>query len=89
MQSKLIQALHSKTVWTTIIMLVFNVIPSLNIDQSFKDLINGVLVVLISYFHINPAVQGMYTPAGVTPPVTPPVIVPTTSPGTATPTVIP
>lgn len=88
-QSKIVQALHSKTVWTTVVMLIFNFIPSLNIDQALKDLINGVLVLVISYFHINPTTQGMLTPAGVPPPLTPPVIVPTTSPGTATPTVLP
>lgn len=72
--SKLLQALHSRTVWATVVMLAFNFIPQLNINQPVKDLINSVLVLIIGYLHINPAIPGQYSPAGVPPPITPVVI---------------
>ncbi len=64
MNSKIIQALHSRTVWTVIVMMVFNLIPQLNIDQSLKDMVNGVLVLVAGYFHVNP--NQIYAPAGST-----------------------
>jgi hypothetical protein len=74
MQSKLIQALHSRTLWTTLVMLIFNFIPQLNVDQALKDLINSILVLVIGYFHLNPLVPGAYSIAGVVPPIAPVVV---------------
>ena len=79
MNSKILQALHSKTVWTMIVGLVFNIlVPQLNISPELRDLVNGVIVLVAGYFHINPVTAGQYSPAGVTPPVTP-VVVDTTT----------
>lgn len=64
MNSKILQALHSKTVWTVIVMALFNLIPQLNLDPGLKDLINGVLVLVAGYFHVNP--NQVYAPAGST-----------------------
>ena len=53
--SKLALVYNSRTFWTIVVMLVFNLIPQLPIDQSIKDLVNGVLSLLATYFHVNPS----------------------------------
>ena len=58
--SKFALALKRRTIWTVVVMLVFNLIPHLQIDQSLKDLINGVLTMLVAYFKLNPTQS--YTP---------------------------
>jgi hypothetical protein len=60
--SKLIQALHSRTVWTIAAMLIFNLLPSLNISPELKDLINAIFTAVAGYFHMNPS--QVYAPAG-------------------------
>ena len=89
-QSKIVQALHSKTVWTLVIGLIFNVlVPQLNISPALRDFVNALIVFIAGYFHINPTIQGMYTPAGVPAPATPPVITPQSVLVTPTPPVLP
>jgi hypothetical protein len=53
--SKFALALKSRTLWTVVVMLVFNLIPHLPVDQSVKDLVNGILTLLAAYFHVNPS----------------------------------
>jgi hypothetical protein len=62
--SKFALALKSRTFWTVVVMLVFNLIPHLPVDQSVKDLVNGILTLLAAYFHVNPSQN--YTPAQLT-----------------------
>lgn len=65
--NKFTQALHSRTFWTVVIMVIFNAIPHIPLDQGLKDLITTILGLLATFFHVNPNV--VYTPAGVTPPL--------------------
>jgi hypothetical protein len=65
-KTKFGQLITSRTFWTAVVMLVFNLIPQLPIDQALKDLINTIFVALITYFKLNPtqnynspAVQGL------------------------------
>lgn len=51
--NKIAQALTSRTFWTTVVMLVINFIPNLSVSQATKDLINGILGLLVIYFHLN------------------------------------
>jgi hypothetical protein len=60
--SKFALALRSRTFWTVVVMLVFNLIPHLPVDQSVKDLVNGILTLLAAYFHVNPS-QNYNAPA--------------------------
>jgi hypothetical protein len=53
--SKLALVYNSRTFWTIVVMLVFNLIPQLPIDQAIKDLVNGILSLLATYFHVNPS----------------------------------
>ena len=53
--NKFAMALKSRTLWTVIVMLVINLIPHLPASQDLKDLINGALALLITYFHLNPS----------------------------------
>lgn len=68
--SKFIQAIHSRTVWTLVVMIVYNVLDvyGKGLDPQMSTLVNLILGALVSYFHVNP--QMVYTPAG-TPPVPP------------------
>ena len=53
--SKIELALRSRTFWTAVVMLVLNLIPHAPVSQDLKDLINGALTLLITYFHLNPS----------------------------------
>ena len=53
--NKIALMLKSRTFWTVVVMLVFNLIPQLPVDQGVKDLVNGILTLLATYFHINPS----------------------------------
>jgi hypothetical protein len=55
---------NSRTFWTIVVMLIFNLIPQLPIDQAIKDLVNGILSLLATYFHVNPSQN--YTPPTLT-----------------------
>lgn len=90
MNSKIIQALHSRTLGVLVIMIAYNILAVYGkaLDPQLSALIDLVLGGLVSYLHINPAVQGQYTPAGITPPITPMVVDTTTEnvvPSTPTP----
>lgn len=52
--NKIHLALGSRTFWATVLLVAVNVIPNLPVDQTVKDLINGVLGLVIAYFHVNP-----------------------------------
>lgn len=67
--NKFLIALHSRTAWTTILLVLVNVIPGLNLAQPLKDLLNAVLGALVVYFRIN--ATNLPTPA--IPPTTPSV----------------
>ena len=53
--NKVTLALQSRTFWTVVVMMVFNLIPQLPVDQAVKDLINGVFTLVAAYFHVNPS----------------------------------
>lgn len=67
--SKLLQALHSRTVGVLAIMIAYNIMTvyGAGLDPALSSLINLVLGGLATYLHLNPT--QVYTPAGVTPPV--------------------
>ena len=67
--NKLTQFFTSRTVWTIIVMLAFNLIAYIHpfVSDALYTLINGLLTILAGYFHINPSQN--YT----VPPVTPAV----------------
>ena len=69
--NKVMLALKSRTFWTVIVMLVFNLIPHLPVDQSVKDLVNSILTLLVAYFHLNPS-QDYTTPTLTTIDTAPP-----------------
>jgi hypothetical protein len=71
--SKIWQALHSRTVWSVIVLALFNVLPHSGLSPEFVDLINGILVAVTGYFHINP--NSVYIPAGSTAVQTSPTVV--------------
>lgn len=51
--NKFIQAVHSRTAWTALLLVLVNTVPSLNFDPAVKDLVNAVLGALVVYFRIN------------------------------------
>ena len=51
--NKILVALHSRTAWTALLMVIVNILPNLTIDPSLKDLINGILGALIVYFRVT------------------------------------
>lgn len=50
---KIILALKSRTVWTTILNLVVMLAPVL--PPAWKDLVGSVLALLAIYFHVSPS----------------------------------
>lgn len=51
--NKISQALNSKTAWTTVLLVLVNIVPSLPFDNNLKDLLNVVLGALVVYFRVN------------------------------------
>ncbi len=69
--SKLLQALHSRTVGVLVVMIAYNVMAvyGVGLDPQLSTLINLALGALATYFKVNPG--QVYVPAGQTPPVNP------------------
>lgn len=51
--NKISQALNSKTAWTTVLLVLVNIVPSLPFDDNLKNLLNVVLGALVVYFRVN------------------------------------
>jgi hypothetical protein len=77
-KTKFGQMLTSRTFWTVIVMLVFNLLPQLPLDQAVKDLVNTILTVLVVYFKLNPT--QINAPSGSTITQTTPTTVTVTTP---------
>lgn len=69
MQSKIIQAFHSRTVGVLIVMIGYDIMAAygLGLNPQLSSLINLALGGLATYFKMNPS--QVYTPAGTPPPV--------------------
>ena len=76
--SKIVQALHSRTVWTVVVLALFNVLPHAGLSPELTDMINGILVLVAGYFHLNP--NQVYIPAGYTATTTSPTTETITTP---------
>lgn len=70
MNSKIIQALHSRTVGVLLIMVAYNIMTvyGAGLSPALSSLINIVLGAVATYFKMNPS--QVYTAAGI-PPVAP------------------
>jgi hypothetical protein len=81
-QSKWIQVLHSRTVGVLFLLFATDTVSVLgaHIQPELLVLINLSLTSLATYLHVNPPVQGLYTPAGTPAPATPPLVFPSTVP---------
>lgn len=57
MNSKLVQGLHSRTVGTLVIMILYNVLAVYGnaLSPQLSVLVNVVLGAVATYFHVNPA----------------------------------
>jgi hypothetical protein len=66
--SKWIQALHSKTVWTIILLVAYNILAAYGsaLSPQLNVLVNAVLGALAAYFRVT----ATNIPTAVTPPVT-------------------
>lgn len=51
--NKFTQALHSRTAWTALLLVVVNIIPNLGLSPELRDLLNAVLGALVIYFRVN------------------------------------
>jgi hypothetical protein len=51
--NKISQVLNSKTAWTTVLLVLVNVVPALPFDESLKNLLNVVLGALVVYFRVS------------------------------------
>ena len=91
--SKWIQVLHSRTVGVLVLMFATDTVSVLgaHIQPDLLVLINVALTSLATYLHVNPPVQGQYTPIGVTPPAnqTTPTVTPIMTTTATTPPVLP
>ena len=74
-QSKWVQLFRSRTFGVLVLMFATDTVSVLgaHIQPDLLVLINLALTSLASYLHINPSVQGQYTPVGVPAPSTPPI----------------
>lgn len=61
--SKIILALKSRTIWTSVVLFLVNATPMFNsvLPPEWKALVDAILGLLVAYFHLNPS-QG-YTQA--------------------------
>lgn len=57
MNSKFLVALHSRTVWTIVLMVAYNVMSAFGqtLSPDLNVLVNAVLGALAAYFRVNPA----------------------------------
>ena len=65
--TKLLLALKSRTVWTVVLILLINTVPTLKglfPNAAWLDTATTVLTILAGYFHVNPSQN--YTPAPLT-----------------------
>lgn len=56
--TKVLKALKSRTFWTAVVLLLVNIIPDIKHafpNAAWLDTVNGALVALIGYFHVNPS----------------------------------
>ena len=55
--NKIVLALKSRTFWTVVLLVLLNTVPQLKgtVSQNVLDLINGVLGLAATYFHVNPS----------------------------------
>jgi len=76
-QSKWTQVLHSRTVGVLVLMFITDTVSvfAAHIQPDLLVLINLILTSLATYLHVNPPVQGMYTPPGVPAPDVQPIVI--------------
>jgi hypothetical protein len=70
--NKILLALHSRTIWTLVVMFVYNVLALYGhaLSPSLNTLVTAVLGLLVGYFKLNP---GQVYPISTTPTVQPTV----------------
>ena len=54
--NKLSLLFNSRTFWTLLVGFVFNaIVPALNLSPELRDTVNGIIVIVAGYFHVNPS----------------------------------